>query len=591
MTIRQPIITVLGHVDHGKTSVLDYLRGTTLADREAGKITQHIGATEVPIDKIKESCGELLDLFKLEFNIPGLLFVDTPGHEAFSNLRKRGGSIADLAVLVIDINQGIQPQTRESIEILKYFKVPFVIAANKIDLITGWKSEDKIFIRNVKNQAENVKKYFDNNFYKILGDLSEIGFESNLYPKVEDHQKTVSIVPVSAKTGEGIPELLAVLTGLSQKFLTGKLEIETDAPVKGTILEIKEEKGMGTTADVIIYEGTIRQDDTIVVGGLDSAVTTKVKALLKTKPLSEIRDKKSSFDKVKEVVAASGVKIIANNLSQAISGAPIISVRDEDKLKEVQNKVKEEIEEVLIETGEDGVVLKADTLGSLEAASKLFQKHEIPIKRADIGNITKRDIVEAEGTLDKGSEYPFVLGFNVTIEQELETMAKKKKIPIVINQVIYKIVEEFEELHTERKQRLQLEEISDLQWPAKIQIMKQYIFRQSGPAIFGAEVINGKLTTNVELINMEGKVVGRVKTIEDKSKKLSELTKGKEAAVAVTKLTIGRGADGGDFLITNMSESAFRKLKDKKALLSDSEIEVLKELAEIKRKENDLWGI
>ncbi len=348
---------------------------------------------------------------------------------------------------------------------------------------------------------------------------------------------------------------------------------------------------MGTTADIIIYEGTLRKDDTIVVGGLDSEITTKVKALLKTKPLSEIRDKKSSFEKVKEVVAASGVKILANDLSQAISGAPIISVRDEDKLEEVQNKVKEEIEDVLIETGEDGVVLKADTLGSLEAASKLFQKHEIPIKRADIGNITKRDIVEAEGTLDKGSEYPFVLGFNVTIEQELEAMAKKKKIPVVINQVIYKIVEEFEELHTERKQRLQLEEISDLQWPAKIQIMKQYIFRQSGPAIFGAEVIDGKLTPNVELINIEGKVVGRVKTIEDKGTKLEELTKGKEAAVAVTKLTIGRGADGGDFLITNMSESAFRKLKDKKALLSASEVQVLKELAEIKRKENDLWGI
>jgi len=591
MTIRQPIITVLGHVDHGKTSVLDYLRGTTLADREAGKITQHIGATEVPLDKIKETCGELLDLFKLDFTIPGLLFIDTPGHEAFSNLRKRGGSIADIAVLVIDINQGIQPQTRESIEILKSFKVPFIIAANKVDLITGWSSEDKIFIKNINKQPENVKKYFNNNFYKILGDLSEMGFESNLYHQVEDHQKTVSIVPVSAKTGEGIPELLAVLTGLSQKFLTGKLEIETDVPAKGTVLEIKEEKGMGTTADIIIYEGTLKKDDMIVIGGLDSAITTKVKALLKTKPLSEIRDTKSSFDKVKEVVAASGVKVIGNNLNLAISGAPIISVRDKDKIEEAQNKIREEIEEVLIETGEDGVVLKADTLGSLEAASKLFQKHEIPIKRADIGNITKRDIVEAEGNLENGSEYPFVLGFNVKIEQELESMAKKKKIPIIINQVIYKIVEDFEELHSERKQRLELEEISDLQWPAKIKIMPQYIFRQSGPAIFGAEVVDGKLTPQVELINKDGKVVGRVKTIEDKGKKLNELPKGKEAAVSVEKLTLGRGADGGDFLITNMSESAFRKLKDKKSLLSNSEIEVLKELAEIKRKANDLWGI
>jgi translation initiation factor 5B len=246
---------------------------------------------------------------------------------------------------------------------------------------------------------------------------------------------------------------------------------------------------------------------------------------------------------------------------------------------------------VLVKTGDDGVVLKADTLGSLEAASNLFQKHEIPIKRADIGNITKRDIVEAEGSLENGSEYPFVLGFNVTIEQELETRAKKKKIPIIINQVIYKIVEDFEKLHTERRQRLELEEISDLQWPAKIRIMPQYIFRQSGPAIFGAEVLDGKLTPNVEVINKDGKVVGRVKTIEDKGKKLTELIKGKEAALSVEKLTLGRGADGGDFLITNMSESAFRKLKNKKHLLSKSEVEVLKELAEIKRKENDLWGI
>jgi len=213
------------------------------------------------------------------------------------------------------------------------------------------------------------------------------------------------------------------------------------------------------------------------------------------------------------------------------------------------------------------------------------------MKRADIGNITKRDIVEAEGSLENGSEYPFVLGFNVTIEQELETRAKKKKIPIIINQVIYKIVEDFEKLHTERRQRLELEEISDLQWPAKIRIMPQYIFRQSGPAIFGAEVLDGKLTPNVEVINKDGKVVGRVKTIEDKGKKLTELIKGKEAALSVEKLTLGRGADGGDFLITNMSESAFRKLKNKKHLLSKSEVEVLKELAEIKRKENDLWGI
>tara|TARA_Y100000034_G_C6907509_1_gene421616 strand:+ start:1624 stop:3366 length:1743 start_codon:yes stop_codon:yes gene_type:complete len=580
----------LGHVDHGKTTVLDYLRGTTLAEREAGKITQHIGATEVPLNTIKEVCGSLLDTFKLKFTIPGLLFVDTPGHEAFSNLRKRGGSIADLAVLVIDINQGIQPQTREAIEILKNFKVPFVIAANKVDLITGWETKDKVFLKNVKNQPENIKRYFDEKFYKILGDLSELNFQANLYNEVEDHKTTVAIIPVSAKTGEGIAELLAFLTGLSQKFLTGKLEIETDALAKGTVLEIKEEKGMGTTADIIIYEGTLKKDDTIVIGGINETVTTKIKALLKTKPLSEIRDAKSSFNKLNEVTAATGVKILANDLERALAGAPIKSVTKENQ-KQVEKEVLAEIESVLIKTDEDGVILKADTLGSLEAASTLFRQNEIPIKRAAIGNISRRDVVEAESSADKNNIYSAVLGFNVKLDDEVKQYAEEKEIDIILNQVIYKVVEEFKEKLEERKKRLELEQLADLSWPAKIKIMPQYIFRQSNPAIFGAEVLDGKLTTNMELINESGKVVGRIKTIEDKGKKLKELPKGDEAAVSVDGLTIGRNAEAGDILYTELSEIEFRKLKDKKKLLSKDEIAVLKKLAEIKRKDNEMWGI
>ncbi|SVC85887.1 uncharacterized protein METZ01_LOCUS338741, partial [marine metagenome] len=331
---------------------------------------------------------------KLKFDIPGLLFVDTPGHEAFSNLRKRGGSIADLAVLVIDINQGIQPQTKEAIEILKNFKVPFIIAANKVDLIYGWKSESNFFVENFETQTENSKKYFNDKFYTILGELAELGFDSNLYHKVEDHKKMVSIVPVSAKTGEGIAELLAILTGLSQKFLGGKLEINSDARAKGTILEIKEEQGMGTTADIIIYDGNIKQDDTIIVGGIGETITTKIKALLKPKALSEIRDTKSSFEKLNQVFAATGVKILANDLNRALAGAPILSAKTDEEIKDAEKEILKEIKDVLIQTEDDGIMLKADTLGSIEAASKLFEQHEIPIKQARIGNISKRDIVE-----------------------------------------------------------------------------------------------------------------------------------------------------------------------------------------------------
>ncbi len=591
MTIRQPIITVLGHVDHGKTSVLDFLRGSTLADREAGKITQHIGATEVPLDTIKNICGDLLDVFKLEFNIPGLLFVDTPGHEAFSNLRKRGGSIADLAVLVIDINQGIQPQTKEAIEILKNFKVPFIIAANKVDLIYGWTSDENFFVKNLEKQNENTKKYFNDKFYTILGELAELGFDSNLYHKVDNHKTTVSVVPVSAKTGEGIAELLTILTGLSQKFLTGKLEIDADARAKGTILEIKEEQGMGTTADIIIYDGNIKQDDTIVVGGMGETVVTKVKALLKPTALSEIRDTKSSFEKLKQVFAATGVKVLANDLDKALAGAPILSAETDDEIKSAEAEIKSEIDDLLIQTEDEGIILKADTLGSIEAASKLFEKHEIPIKQARIGNISKRDIVEAESSAEKGSLYAAVLGFNVKMDDDVTAYADDKKIDVILNNVIYKVVEDFKEKLEERQRRLELEQLADLSWPGKIRIIPQYIFRQSGPAIFGAEVLSGKITPNSFLINSAGKKVGRIKSIEDKGEKLKELTKGQESAVSVEGITIGRNAEGGDELYTNISENEFRKLKAKKEFLSSDEVSILKEIAEIKRKENDTWGI
>ncbi len=591
MTIRQPIITVLGHVDHGKTSVLDFIRGSTLADREAGKITQHIGATEIPLDTIKDICGDLLDIFKLKFDIPGLLFVDTPGHEAFSNLRKRGGSIADLAVLVIDINQGIQPQTKEAIEILKHFKVPFIIAANKVDLIYGWKSESNFFIKNFDKQTENSKKYFNDKFYKILGDLAELGFDSNLYHKVEDHKKMVSIVPVSAKTGEGIAELLAILTGLSQKFLGGKLEIDSNARAKGTILEIKDEQGMGTTADIIIYDGNIKQDDTIIVGGMNETITTKVKALLKPKALSEIRDSKSSFDKLKQVFAATGVKVLANDLDKALAGAPILSAESDEEINAAKKSIQSEIEDVLIQTEDDGIILKADTLGSIEAASNLFSQHEIPIKQARIGNISKRDIVEAESSAEKGSLYAAVLGFNVKIDDEVENYAKEKNVEVILNNVIYKVVEDFKEKLEERKRRLELEQLEDLSWPGKIKIMPQYIFRKANPAIFGAEVISGKISSGSFLINKSGEKIGQIKSIEDKGKKLKELTKGQESAVSVKNMNIGRNAEGGEEFYTNISEHDFRKLKSKKEFLSADEKGILKEIAEIKREKNDTWGI
>ncbi len=591
-SVRQPIITVLGHVDHGKTSLLDYIRGTTLAAREAGKITQHIGATEVPLETINKMCGTLLKKFGLKFLLPGLLFVDTPGHEAFTNLRKRGGSIADLAVLIVDINEGLQPQTKEAIQILKTFKVPFIVAVNKIDLIPGWKPITGCELFSLQEQPEQTRNIFDERFYKVIGQISELGFDSNIFTEVNDYSKTIAVVPISAKTGEGVPELLSLLAGLSQRFLLKKLEVKKESKAKGTILEINEKKGLGTTADVIVYEGTLRKNDIIVVGGMDDIFNTKIRALLKPKTLSEIRDKKSIFRQVDEAVAASGVKICAPDLERAIAGSPFIAAESEDEIKEAEEKICNELQNVCIETEQAGVILKADTLGSLEAISTLFKERGIPIKHANIGNVAKRDILEAKSSGEKDEKIAFVIAFNVDCPSSLKKEAKKDKVNIILSNVIYKLVDEYEEKKQEIEKRKELESLKGLVWPFKIKILPQYIFRQSNPAVFGVEVITGKVKPKLPLMSEDGKSVGQIQTIEDQGEKKEDLSRNEQAAISVSGMIIGRHAVGGDILYSDLSEDQFRLLKDHaKKFLSSAEVQILKEIAQIKRQDNEIWGL
>ncbi|MEE9267833.1 MAG: translation initiation factor IF-2, partial [Thermoplasmata archaeon] len=320
--IRQPIVSVLGHVDHGKTTILDRIRGTRVAAREPGSITQHIGATEVPLNVILKVCGDLVK--GRSFKIPGLLFIDTPGHHAFSTLRARGGALADMAILVIDINEGPRPQTLESLRILKQYKTPFVVAANKVDLVPGWRRHpDAPFLVSLADQPESVQDLLDERFYDLVGKLFEQGFSADRYDKIEDFQKVIAIVPTSAKYGVGIPDLLLVLVGLAQRFLEEELRLE-EGLGEGTILEVKEERGLGVTLDAILYKGSVKRGDTVVLGtaGGEPRVT-RVKALLKPRPLDEIRDPENRFDSVSEVGAAAGIKIAAADVEGVVAGAPL----------------------------------------------------------------------------------------------------------------------------------------------------------------------------------------------------------------------------------------------------------------------------
>ena len=580
--IRQPIVSVLGHVDHGKTSFLDYIRGTTVVARESGAITQHIGATEVPIDAIYKVCGDLLKGKK--FTLPGLLFIDTPGHHAFTTLRSRGGSLSDLAVLIVDINEGFKPQTYESLRILKQYKTPFIIAANKIDAISGWKTSNNIAKKRIESQRVNVKTIFEEKLYEMIGTISENKLNSDLYFNISDFRKTIGIVPISAKTGEGISELLMILVGLAQRFLEDKLHIES-GPGKGSVLEVKVEVGLGKTIDAIVYNGTIKSNDKIVIGTKDDPVVTRIKALLKPKPLDEIRDPRERFDNVNEVHAACGIKISSPDLENVIPGAPIRVAKD--NLEEVIAEVKKQTK-IDFKLDEQGILIKADTIGSLEALIKESRDKGIKIRKVDIGNISKRDIIEADASLDPLNK--LIFAFNVKILPDAKEELSNADITIFNEDVIYTIMENYDEWIEKKKAMLERERRQEFTHPGMLKFLPEYVFRVSHPAVFGVRILGGRIKTGLRLMKEDGKVLGSIKGIQSENKAVEEAIQGQEVAISIEGITVGRQLKGGDILYTEIPASDAKKLRDMDVLNLD-EKDVLNKIFEIKRKTDKFWGM
>ncbi len=588
---RSPICTIVGHVDHGKTSLLDRIRGTAVAAGEAGGITQSIGASIIPISIIRKICGPLLEKLRLNFTIPGLLFIDTPGHAAFTNLRKRGGALADIAVLVVDINEGFKPQTLESIEILKNDKTPFVVAATKFDLIMGWQQNQSIpLIDNIKQQAQRVQEIFDTKIYELVGKFYELGFQVERFDRVSDYTQQLAIVPVSSVTGEGIAELLMIIAGLAQRYLEKELHVEEGGPAKGTVLEVREEEGLGTTIDVILYAGTLRVGEILVVGGLDKALVTKVRALLEPLPLVEMRVKKAKFQNVHEVSAATGVKISAPDLQGAVAGMPLRSC-EPTQVDTVSEEVQKEVKSVLIETDQEGIIIKADTLGSLEAMLVLLREHQIPIRSASIGKITKKDIAEAQMMGEKNPFYSVILGFNVALLPEAEEYLVDKDIKVVLNEVIYHIIDQYEKWKVEKKKAVETAELDKLVRGGKLRLLPGYVFRQSNPAVMGVEILAGRVRANEPLMDASGKRLTAVKSLQEEKETINSVEAGQQAALAMDDVVVGRQIHEGDILYTDVPDGHFRKMKELKHYLKKADVELLKEIAEIKRKESPAWGM
>ncbi len=592
MPIRQPIVCVLGHVDTGKTLLLDKIRKTSVQAREAGGMTQHIGASFFPVETLKQLIGPFLSMLKGEIEIPGLLIVDTPGHEAFTNLRHRGGSVADIAILVVDILKGFEAQTYECIEILKTRKTPFIVAVNKIDRVPGWKPQQVTsFLNAYAVQDPYVKENLDNKLYEVMGTFSREGFRTDRFDHIKDFTSTIALVPTSAKTGEGVAELLMVLVGLAQQYLKKRLQT-TEGPAKGSVLEVKEEPGLGLTLNIVIYDGTLQKDDLIVVGGKEKPIVTHIRTILVPKPLDEIRDPRDRFSSVDCVFAAAGVKIVASDLEGALAGAPLYAVPSgEDPAKYVK-LVAEEIKKIRIATDVKGIVLKADTLGSLEAIAALLKKNNLPVRIADVGDVSKRDVVEASVVKAHEPLFGAVLVFNVKVLPDAEEEAANAGVQFFKDPIIYNLIDNYLEWFRSKREAKAEQEFEKLVKPGKILVMPGYVFRRAKPAIFGVEILGGQLKPKSSLIRAEdGADVGDVQQIQDKGKAISEAKQGMQVAVSMDKPIVGRHVFEKDILYVKVSES------DAKALLtthldklSADEQEVLEEYTEHMRKKMPFWA-
>lgn len=555
-------------------------------------MTQHIGASFFPVETIKQLVGPLLSTMKGAIEIPGLLIVDTPGHEAFTNLRRRGGSVADIAILVIDILRGFEAQTQECIDILKARKTPFIVAVNKVDRVPGWKPQpETAFLKAYAVQDVYVKEDVDNKLYAIMGTFSRLGFRTDRFDHIKDFTSTIALVPTSAKTGEGITELLMVLVGLTQQYLRNQLQT-TEGPAKGSVLEVKEEPGLGLTLNTIIYDGTLQKDDLIVVGGKEKPIVTRIRAILVPKPLDEIRDPRDKFASVDCVFAAAGVKIVASGLEGALAGAPLYAVPPSEAPEKYAELVTEEIGRIRIATEVEGIVLKTDTLGSLEAIAEILKRNNVQIRIADVGDVSKRDVIEAAVVKSREPLSGVILAFGVKTLPDAEQEAVNSDVQIFKEPIIYNLIDKYLDwLKSKREAKIE-QEFERLVKPCKIRVMEGYIFRRAKPAIFGVEVLGGQLKPKCSLIRKEdGEDVGEVQQIQDRGKALSEAKQDMQVAVSMDKPTVGRHIFEKDVLYVKVPEP------DAKALLTTysdkltaEEQDVLKEYAKLMQKKTPFWA-
>ncbi|XP_061163849.1 eukaryotic translation initiation factor 5B-like [Saccostrea echinata] len=568
--LRAAVICVLGHVDTGKTKILDKLRRTHVQDGEAGGITQQIGATNVPQSAIQEQTKMCKEFAKLELKLPGLLIIDTPGHESFSNLRSRGSSLCDLAILVVDIMHGLEPQTIESINLLKERKTPFIIALNKIDRLYQWKPMPHTdIVTTIKKQNPNTKSEFEARAQEVIVQMAEQSINAALFYENKNMREYVSLVPTSAHSGDGMGNLIALLCELAQTMMAKRLAYSEE--LQATVMEVKALPGLGTTLDIILVNGSIREGDQIIVPGTEGPIVTHIRGLLMPQPMKELRVK-SNWEHHKEVKAAQGVKIIAKDLEKSLAGLPMYVAKKEDEVEYYKEELSAALKEVLnsIKLTERGVFVQASTLGSLEALLEFLRTSKIPYAGINIGPVHKRDIMKASVMLEHDSQYAVILAFDVRVEREAQEMADSLGVKIFTADIIYHLFDKFMAFRDEVKKKRQDEFRHIAVFPCKLRVLPQYVFNSRDPIVVGVSVEAGfvKIGTPLCVPSKEFIEIGRVVSIENNHKPIEKATRGMEVCIKVDAIPgeapkmFGRHFDETDLLYSKISRQSIDAVKD-----------------------------
>jgi len=466
---RPPVIVVMGHVDHGKTKLLDAIRRTNVVDKEAGGITQHIGAYQV------ERRDRLIT------------FIDTPGHEAFTAMRSRGAKVADIAILVVAADDGVMPQTTEAFQIIKAAGTPFVVAINKID----------------KPDADINKT------------KQELSTKLNITP--EDWGGKTVTVPVSAKDGTGIEELLDIIL-LTADLDAEKIKSNPDAPALGTIIESHIDKGEGPVATILIQNGTLKIGGSLTRDGI---MFGKVRAL-----------KNYLGETVSAAAPSTPVKIIGLKIAPEVGDVLTVGEGRRVDMRNLRTPKRARIEKEKTGEGAEAqktinIIIKSDVLGSAEAIDESLEKISNPeVKIVTItkglGNISESDITRASATNAQ------IIGFNVKISSGLEELARTKKVKITIYSIIYNLIndvkQQMEDLFEPIIKRTDLGKLKVL---ASFKIEKTY-------QVIGGKVLAGKIEKNslIEVIRGdEIKIRGKLASLQIQKQEVPDCSEGQECGI------------------------------------------------------------